>query len=129
MRNIKLVSELNELEKSAIHAIKSLVLMKYPAGSKCVAFKEADIACTLNHDDPEWKHIWLIAKGRMNREFNLFSFPDSKELLVAETLYNNYSGTIWHIMCIVSVFVHFAKFSTNKEEKLKYFKLSCEAMT
>lgn len=51
MKNTKFMSELNDLEKNAIYA-----------GSKCIAFKEADTACTLNTDNPKWIHIWFIAK-------------------------------------------------------------------
>lgn len=78
MKNVKLVSELNDLEKRAIHAIKILVFMKYPPVSKCIVFKEADAVYTLNSDDAEWIHIWLTAKGRMNKEYNHFALPDSK---------------------------------------------------
>lgn len=84
MKDVKLQSQLNDCEKSAIHAVKSLIFMEYPSLSKHIAFNEADEAYKLNSSDAEWIHIWLTSWIHIwltvNKEDNNFTKPDLKQL-------------------------------------------------
>lgn len=128
MNNVKPISELNDIEKSAIHAVKSLIFIKYPSISKFIAFREADKALELNPTEPEWMHIWLLAKGPYNREYNNFAKPDLKERKVAEDLYN-LSHSYWHLMSVGDVFIKVSLQFTSKEEHDKYFELAFKSMS
>lgn len=127
MKNIKPISELSDIEKSALHAVKALIFMKYPSLSKRIAFEEAEKALKLNSTEPEWMHIWLLAKGPFNREYNNFAKPDVNETKVAEDLYN-LSQTYWHLMSVGNVFIKLSKRTTIKEHD-KYFELASQCMS
>lgn len=130
MKNVKPKSEFTNIEKSAIHAVKSLVFMKYPSLSKYIAFEEAQTARLLNSTDTEWMHIWLKAKGRINRDYNNFSLPDNEELETAEYLCKM-SKSFRHLLNVSDIFAKgFKGTNVNDEDKRnKYFKLSSNALS
>lgn len=129
MKNIKLKSELNVQEKSAVYAVKALVYLKYPSKSKHISFQEADKAYLLYPTNVEYLNIWLITKGRRNREYNNYAKPDKKEVEIAEYLYN-VSKSFWHLYHASDIFIKISKHDKtwNKNKMNKYFNLSSEAI-
>lgn len=127
MKKLKLKSELSDIEKSAIHAVKALIFKEYPSLSKHITFKEATEAYKLNSNDAEWMHIWLIAKGPFNREFNNFEEPDDNELKIAEHLLS-ISKSFWHLISVCDVFFKVYKHTNNTTKKEKYLDLTLKNM-
>lgn len=127
MKNIKPKAELNNIEKSALHAVKALVFISYPSKSKHISFEEAVIACKLNPNEAEWLHIWLRAKGILNREYNNYANPDYEELKMAEKLFN-ISTNIWHLFKVTDIFRKMSENCYCGFESDTYFNLASEAL-
>lgn len=131
MKNIKPISEMNDQEKSAIHAVKALVFFKYPSKSKRISFQEANNAFLLHPTNTEYLNIWLIAKGRINREYNNYAKPDEDELEKAKNLYDT-SKNFYHLYHVSDIFIKVSKYyrhnKLDKNKMIKYFKLSSEAI-
>lgn len=128
MENVKLQSELNDVEKSATHAVKALIFMKYPFLSKNIAFLEADQAYRLNSTEPEWMQIWLTAKGLFNREYNIFEIHDDNELKIAENVLR-ISKSFWNLIAVSDVFLKVYEYTNDEQKKEKYFNLTFKNMS
>lgn len=127
MKNVKLQSKLNDVEKSAIHAVKALIFMKYPSLSKNIAFLEADQAYKLNSIDAEWMRIWLTAKDSFSIEYNSFEIHDNNELKIAEHLLST-SKSFWNLIAVSDVFSKVYKYTNDEQKKEKYFDLTFKNM-
>ncbi|KAL5240440.1 hypothetical protein ACI65C_007850 [Semiaphis heraclei] len=85
LKDVKHVNIFNKAEKAAICAVKAKVFMKYPIKGNFIALQFANQAI-INSTQPQWRVIWLKAKGRVRRYSEPFQTPGDDEIDVANIL-------------------------------------------
>lgn len=130
--NMKPADNLNQVEKSAILAVKAYVFIEYPPIGNDIALKLADQARKLCSTEPEWIVIWLLAKARVRRFFNRNKVPDESEIDAVDMLLCTKIQKSEHLIKAATIYSDVASyysFHCNYEESNKYYKLAQDIST
>lgn len=132
MVNVKPINILSQAEKSAICALKACIFMEYPPNGNEFALKFANEARKLYSNEPQWIVIWLKAKGRVRRLYNVErSMPDNCEVEAADILCSQTNPKPIFLINACKIYHEIAiiyYIRNNKDKSQKYYKLGIDIL-
>ncbi|XP_025425242.1 uncharacterized protein LOC112694091 [Sipha flava] len=127
LKNVKPVNGLNQTEKAAICGLKALIFMEYPPKGNDIGLKLAEEARILDSSEIEWIKIWLKAKGRVRRFYDMLKIPDEDEIHAADILCTKTNPR--DLIEASDLYINVASsYKQDKEKARKYFKISSDVI-